>query len=729
MVGLMNIQFKQNSFIDIYNKPSTDNIDKNIEKGYLSRREVTVLLDNINKKPVAVESDGNGGFKWKVGDQEINLNDRTTTTPFWLRRISHWFKMTFSSKYENIFKDKVSKVHEALDKLKLEKLNIEISKLEIAIESWDNLNLDKKAWEAKYISAVESKEELTDHHANLENLHQKLENNTFGGLVLDDSDKKGMETLEKFLYSGNDFVGLRLAGNREEQLKILVGKIKAQNELKNLAETELQTLSDWLEKNKPAYNQNLQELDKLKKEADALKAKFPLPEVADDNAEISGVRALLEGTNDIDQGRMREAQDFENNPLRNKKALFTSIANKDGLYENTIVPGLIILCKLLAPNEQASTSMFNKWKAGLEECAQKWKEAGSEEQGIDNLIPLDFLFDNVMKINGALSFLAKTKLNVGQFFTHLNALNIPKNMDFVFAVTDAQAEKILSDYLENPDGTDLSQLFDPNTVLHTWPKDCQFFLGISLLKIRLDNSKAATHVNFRQNALNGIHEAEAKEEPQLMGTIFGLASASEFFFNIGIAKASSYIPDMNEEGVRLAETKSGIINLSPEDEQKFQAAFDFAKTPARIAFDQAYVKFVSRISHEAMDAIAAKHAQKTELDLYKIVLNLGSMRDKRKDLLQSEKNYIKSLENASQATKNSNKKDLEKLQGQQLINTLNLLQTISAFTVKNTTFVNITKALDESVMTAIVNEPLNLETTPFIPWLQKIVLNPIIAVV
>lgn len=817
----MNSPIKPNSFAEIFTKPDNE-IDENIAKGYLCRREVTEILDHVNKKDLVVcESDGNGGLTWKVGDTVIIPDQKTNTIPFWMRRISHSWNLTFSTKYRDKFSDKISKVHEAYDTFKtntanaqqraiddaqkqidddkklqdeaqkaiddakaladaqalalakaeaLQKLNDDISGKEAEITTaqteLDQLNQDlipitttQQQFNTAIATADQKIQEFTDRHAELTQLHNKLEGYYSKGLILEDDDIPVLETLEKALYGENKpTLGLRSSDNRKEQLQKLEDSKKAQEELKTNIETDLATCLTSIQVKTDARDLKQTELTNLNSQLEALRSQLPPVVVADADIPIVvadipvvdvavqpiapkqlGIKALLAGKNDIDINKINETQNIKNNPLISKKALFAKIANRadDDFYDKTVAPGLKFLTSVLAANPQAADKMYNTWKAGLEECADLWKAAGSLDQDIDSLTNFDTLFENIMKANDALDFLAKSNLNVTQFFQNLSTLKIPKDMKFAFAVSDAEAEKILDDYLKNPSNQNqLQPLFARNTEFYNWPTDCQFFLAVTMLSARLDNANLATDAQARKDRLDIITEAEKIQEPGWVGiAIAGLKTAK--FFNSSLSGVSGWMPRIEPEAIRLGVLKQELIELSPtkklsdEQEAKFKDAFVFAKTPQRMAFDQAYIKFATELRTEAINAIVAKHDVGTELNLFKIGIGALDLRSPGNEAMKAQKDYITTLNTAaSKASKTKKQEALEKTQATFLIGSLNFIQSLGTLAVNNPTMVDVTKVLDGKVMATMRDQgPLNLETTEFIPWLQDTVLKPISAVV
>lgn len=775
---------KPNSFVDIFAKPENE-INQNLEKGYLSRREVTELLDHLDKNTkIAIEPDGNNGFKWKIGSMTIDPSQKTNNTPFWMRRISHWFKFTFSEKYRDKFNDKIDKVHEAYDKFKLdsasaqqqataqatalaeaqalEQLRTDISSKEGEITpvqtALDQMNREleplttgQQQLQANLTEANRKIQEFTTNHTNLTILHNNLEGYRAKGFYLEEADKPTVEALEMALFGEirhNKLteLGLRSSENRSAALERLSAQKEAQEELKAGIETDLATCSASILEKTPARDLKQTELNTLLGELQVLKGRLPPVVdvdpivVADGDIAVdaqprkTGIQALLAGKTDIDKDKINEAQDIRNNPLINKKALFLKIANRetDDFYAKTVEPGLKLMASVLAAKPEDAERMFNTWKAGLEECADKWIAAGSSEQDIDSLTTFDTLFENIMKANDALDFLAKSNLNVTEFFAHLSALEIPEKMKFAFAVSDAEAEQILDAYLENPADTDLSPLFADDTKFHSWPRDCQFFLAVSMLTVRLDNTNLISDVQARADRLAVIVEAEKIEEPGWLGVV-SLLMKSRFFFNIGLGSITSKLPAIEPEATRLAESHTALKIASPtgdlpaEDEAKYQAAYVFAQNPDRMAFDQAYIKFTTELRNDAINAMVAKHKAGGEIDLYNVANGAFGLRGPVSDVSTAQKGLIKTLNSgSSQATKNKKREELEKTQAALLIGTLNFVQSLSAFAVNNPTLAKLTTDLDRKVMVSMREQgALNLETTPFIPWFQDTVLKPI----
>ncbi len=93
-------EIKNYSLDNIFNNDSKK-IKGRLTKGYLCRREITELLDHINKEStVRLALDEAGGFEWKIGGETLNTNQKTNNIPFWMRRISHWFNLKLPSTCE-----------------------------------------------------------------------------------------------------------------------------------------------------------------------------------------------------------------------------------------------------------------------------------------------------------------------------------------------------------------------------------------------------------------------------------------------------------------------------------------------------------------------------------------------------------------------------------------------------------------------------------------------------
>lgn len=785
----MSYPIKPNSFAEIFAKPDST-IDQNIAKGYLLRREVTEILDHVKKNNTIIcDSDGNGGLVWNIGSIQIDPNHKTNTTPFWMRRISHWFKLTFSEKYRDKFSDKISKVHEAYgeflqktataqakntakttadakaltDSQALQQLQDDILSKESEISpvqaELDQLNQELVALEStreqlntKMTAASQEIQNLTDHHTNLTNLNLKLNTYLLKGQWLEDEDEPVVQTLEEFIYQGNSSGQLRSPQTRTAQLVVLTDRIAAQKTKKTNLETALATDNASIENKTDSRDLKQAELVSLKTELQALKDR--LPSVTNDNVTVNtdqdsvldqviepkqdGIKALLAGKINIDIDAINTTQNIKNNPLISKKALFEKIANRseDDFYEKTVEPGLKFVTASLAASPKDATQMYNRWKTGLENCADKWKLAGSNEEDIDSLTTFDTLFENIMQANDALDFLAKSNLNVTEFFQNLSSLKIPKDMKFAFAINDNEAEEVLDTYLKDPAGTDLSPLFAPNSNFHTWPRDCQFFLAVSILTVRLDNANLTVDAEARKVRLEAIAEAEKIQEPAWIGIVTVLLK-SKFIFNLGLGSIVGKLPAIGPEAVRLAESKQELIDIDPnkklpdELEEKFKEAFAFAKKPERQVFDKAYIKFGTELRADVINALIAKHKTSKELDLYKIANGAFGLRGPGNAVFDAQKDYLKTLNTgSSQATKHKKLATLEKNQADLLIGTLDFIQSLGAFAINNPTLVKVTKELDDSVMAAMREQgPLNLETTPFIPWFQDTVIKPLVAVV
>lgn len=723
---------KTHSFKQIHTDKSED-IAKDIAKGYLLRREVTEVLDQINENvSITMTSVENDKWKWEREDNgtksTIDVQQKTNNTPFWMRRIIHRLQMTFSSQYRTEFNEKVAKATEAFEKFQVEEKKNRVQKnLENANIVLTPLTKKREKLNSDLESKLEELEKLEKARAKLQELDNKLNGYLFKGLFLEEVDKLIITDLENQIYKGQSEGQLKNSAERDTQLKNLESDIQTKNDSIDKLNEEIKNLTDKINNPTKSWNKAKVELEDLKKQLEGNS-----DPIISNQPKQGGIRALLAGKINIDVNAINKKQDIKNNPLVSKGALFQAIhqGENNEFYVQTIQPSLKLLSLLINESSDGAKAMYTDWINELNKCATAWNASNSQDTNIDSLTDFGFLFENIMKANDALTSLAKSNFNITEFFKNLNELTMPQSTNFTFAVNDTKAEEILDNYLIDSNGTNLSTLFATDTPFHTWTKDCQFFLAASMLKFRQDNTALALkeNQNARESRLEYIKKNQKSEEESLINRVVKSLTTEETF-KVGKFAIPRLLPEIASETEDLSNLKNHLQSLdNSSDEIKLfhkqvDGFIDFANTKKRKEFDEKYIQFLTKFRKEIISAVLNKEG----IPQFKILMQVSKIDKTHADLLKAEMTYLTTLnKQSSDRKKKADLKALEDCQGKQLINTLELLKLLGPFATTNPTFTAVTKALDDNLMkTMKENGALNLENELFIPWFHQNVMNPI----
>lgn len=768
---------KSYGFENVFNNDKPEKLakaDKRLEKGFLHRKEVTALFDRMNgSEGLSVDRDEAGHYIWKQrqGEAEtvIDTDSKSSTTPFWMRRIAHWINIRCDQEYADAFENKKNAVLEAVATMKSNQA------AQIAQEAKDAATLAaqqekaaliqgkkdaKGALQTELEALLAEKTPIDEHISKLGNdkdtatinktnaegtlaLLQKFHNgiaaNWLGTLALNDEEKADLATLVKDLKKTED--QLKDAATRTHEIGRLTALIQKETATiadKNLlinGHTPLQEqLAGQIQQKQAAINALNTEIITLETGSPPVEE----PSLEEVDAQPTQLEKLLLGANaTIDLQKFKDAQQFEQNPLFNNKLRFTSVQQRDEFYTKTLCPMLYMGASILTVDKPSADALYQKWKDKLETTVQAWTTSGSAAHEIDQLIPPDAaaILNYLQTTFSLISFLGNSGIKSVEFFEHLKGLSIPKTMQMRLNLPEKQTLAVLNHYLEDQDNTDLSPLFAENSEFRNWPKDCQFFLAISLYKLNNSLDEVEKNPESRQELIDTLKESLKFELPAGISTLFSICG-SEWLFNTGISNVESLLPEVPLEPARLAEFKKGCQEAKPPiplDGAKFQAATQFANTPERKAYDTAYRSYASMIHLDLARAFAAKHTTDTsklgtggkEINLQAVVVNIRDLYECQRKSAQKTIEYLEELNKPKNPAARKRKKEAaEKEQTALLLQSLKLTQALSALPLNNANFKGILHKVDEEVLPRIsaANAALDLETQPFLQWMQENVL-------
>lgn len=635
-------------------------IESRLEKGYCRRRDVTDLIDNMRKGGKLTLEQGETGLIFKI---DGNLPETINSTPFWLRTISLWI---FG---DPELKEKFKEIRKTFDQFNQD---IEAKAKQDLLNSLALANSEEERLEDLVKENIRRRVNLKLAETHLIAFNQEVQKNLFGSWNWSSEEIKTATTLENTIF-GNFSDRLLTDDGREFALDFLKNEI-------SYMEEELLPLKNCLLVNQAKI--------------ESLKAAIPPQE--EEKEEIKDFNFMV------------------NNPFLSAKLFWTSISNSDDFYQNSVCPALKSLSFMVTSDKKTAATLYSKWETKLKLLAKTWQESGSSDENIDDIIPKDqfSLFKILQSANTALTLLSRLPVSTLEFFQHLSSLDIPDDFEKL-EISDRDAKTLLDQYLENPK-TDLSPLFQSGSLFQTWPRDCQFFLGMLFLQMK--DKLIESESNPAEN-LAMLNKALNFSLPPFAVWVMQAAVKSEWVFDLAIGNMSSFIPTPRPDTEKL-ETYRKIFFIPEDQKHAFEKAIDFSKTEPRMKFDTQYRSFLSSIFDDLTEAIYAKHTKK-EFNLQALTLcGMGQM-DTQMKAFKATRDF---LENPKEQT---TREAAIKATASSLLGTFKLLKTISALPQQNQNMQDILQTFDQSVLPILRTlEPLDLTKESFQDRLQNVILSP-----
>lgn len=743
-------------------------ISRHLKKGYLKRRDVTELVDQIHEgTPVKASWGENGKIQWTVGDTPITPSIATNKTPFWLRRIAYFF--SWNSKQE--LKEKVEVIKKAYDDLiaktaverqaeaarlaeelktagmeaakeETNTLKNELTVLQEDVKQTESLlqaaEVNRDIAGGRITSLSFTRIALREALINLNELDQTIQNNFFGTWTLTDEEKFKLGNLENTIFGEiNDRLKekeFRISGK-----EILNQKIQAISDEIDATGEQLSPLSDAIIELQAAIPSKKEILKQSQEALEALIVDYrsqgllPLEEIEVPiiEIEIQPMTISEPVERPLDFSKVLIAQHVDSSPLFNRKILFTSICNEDDFYKNSFCPALKIICLILTSNPTEAQDLYVKWEQQIRELAALWRDSGSMDQDIDALSlsgPFSLIekLDRLNKLIGAVNYKG---LKLQDFIQNLSTVEIPKKINLDLQIPLSEATLLLEKYRTEP--TDLSPLFSDPTYKN-WPKEIQYLTAALTLKFYSNLALLETDPEYRKQSLGILTHSVNFSPPKIATSFASLAVGTAWIFNNSIGPMAKLAISIMKPGSEIDELNK-MLNFYIPDKEKFQKAVDFAKTPDRKKFDKAKLAFMSSFAETAVDAALAKHTSEDkdlgkegkEYNIQKLVVSSLNNSQTMKASVRAMKEYLEELEKPEQNPEELKKKraKVEETKGDSIGCSLELYKSFSEIVARSENVQTLLHAIDEKVLPEVLENPLDLEETPMHEWLQHRVLS------
>ena len=668
-------------------------LSKELKKGYLKRRDVTELIDHIKEGALVKAQLGENGIQWTINNSVISPNTPTNKTPFWIRRIVHFFTWNSAPKLEG----KIQLIKKAYEDLINEEKNKKLQALEA-----ERAELDKDIY-----SLCHSRIDFRTDLEKLTALDERININFFGSWTLSKDEISALEKLEKSLFKQGG--------------KTLTEK-EVREEGKSLLNRQIKQASNSIDEAGEQRNVVTEKITNLKTHTfttlNALNRQTTI------RVSSSNYPLILEGITQVEV--------LDDSPLFNRKALFNSILSQDDFYKNSLLPALKGVTSFLTSNAEEANALYSKWDNQIQDLALTWENSQSNEE-INDLIAKSpsGLLAAINGINKFTNLLCYEKLSIQDVIATMAHTNISETFNLDIQIPPNEAALLLETSKSKPEN--LFSLFsDP--VIETWPIIIQQVIGFAAVSFQSYLQRLEVDSNYRQSSL-----CELKRLMDFVPSSF-LISSAEYAIKCGIfdsfiqnipKKLLSLIPSSSETEM-LIKMQNKLPALSPEREA-LEQAIKFSKTKKRKDYIKKKEKLLVSILTDIFDSFLSKHTpndseigkngKEYNLDQFGL-LGLNTYKGSK----EANEAMIAWLEALDHPTPDQEDLEIKKSKviatdNHLIRQTFKMAQSAMKIPASSPNIQRIIQTLDEKVIPDVVKNPLDIETTPLQAWLQQRVLR------